>query len=74
MGAVKSKLSGCYNCLCCKGLRTDSYDLKELPRPPRLDSSNGRSRSHDFSTGLFRLRHLRTFKRMFLVNVIDIIT
>ncbi|XP_050670060.1 annulin isoform X1 [Leptidea sinapis] len=42
MGAVKSKIERCCNTKCgCCGLRyADSYDLKDLPRPPRLDISN----------------------------------
>ncbi|OWR44550.1 putative annulin [Danaus plexippus plexippus] len=42
MGAVKSKLAGCCppRCVCCGYHRSDSYDLKDLPRPPRLDDSN----------------------------------
>lgn len=44
MGAVKSRLNS-VRCGCCGRGHADSYDLKELPRPPRLDASNGRSRS-----------------------------
>ncbi|XP_013182952.2 annulin isoform X1 [Amyelois transitella] len=44
MGAVKSKLASaagcCYRCACCKSFKSESYDLRDLPRPPRLDSSN----------------------------------
>ncbi|XP_047544749.1 annulin-like isoform X1 [Vanessa atalanta] len=42
MGAVKSKLANACpaRCGCCGLLRSDSYDLKDLPRPPRLDTSN----------------------------------
>uniref|UniRef100_A0A2A4JKA1 protein-glutamine gamma-glutamyltransferase n=1 Tax=Heliothis virescens TaxID=7102 RepID=A0A2A4JKA1_HELVI len=42
MGAVKSKLAHCCppQCACCGFHRSASYDLKELPRPPRLDTSN----------------------------------
>ncbi|RVE54165.1 hypothetical protein evm_001288 [Chilo suppressalis] len=41
MGAVSSKLGSCVRPLCCKGCtRSASYDLKDLPRPPQLDSSN----------------------------------
>lgn len=44
MGAVKSKLaSACpARCECCGLVRSDSYDLRELPRPPQLDTSNGK--------------------------------
>lgn len=42
MGAVKSKFARWYpgQWSCCRGIRGDSYDLKELPRPPQLDPSN----------------------------------
>ncbi|KAG7311372.1 hypothetical protein JYU34_002411 [Plutella xylostella] len=42
MGQVKSRLARCCppQCGCCGGRATASYDLKELPRPPRLDMSN----------------------------------
>ncbi|XP_034826384.1 annulin-like isoform X1 [Maniola hyperantus] len=40
MGAVKSKLAmWCPpRCGCCGHRRADSYDLKDLPRPPQLDT------------------------------------
>ncbi|XP_028170220.1 annulin-like isoform X2 [Ostrinia furnacalis] len=40
MGSVGSKLASYTRPLCCKGCKSDSYDLKDLPRPPRLDTSN----------------------------------
>ncbi|CAH0748849.1 unnamed protein product [Diatraea saccharalis] len=43
MGSVSSKLGSYVRPLCCKGCKSDSYDLKDvkdLPRPPRLDTSN----------------------------------
>ncbi|XP_063376431.1 annulin isoform X1 [Cydia fagiglandana] len=38
MGVVKSKVSRWCPPQCCG--RSESYDLRELPRPPRLDTSN----------------------------------
>ncbi|XP_039763506.1 annulin-like isoform X1 [Pararge aegeria] len=42
MGTVKSKLAYYCppRCGCCGFQRSDSYDLKDLPRPPQLDTSN----------------------------------
>ncbi|KPJ06439.1 hypothetical protein RR48_14178 [Papilio machaon] len=42
MGAMKSKLAGCCppRCVCCLDSKSDSWDLKKLPRPPLLDTSN----------------------------------
>lgn len=55
MGQVKSRLARCCppQCGCCGGRATASYDLKELPRPPRLDMSNGKSRSNSLATKLW---------------------
>ncbi|KAL4712854.1 hypothetical protein ACJJTC_011924 [Scirpophaga incertulas] len=39
MGAVSSKIGDFVRPLCCRCCRSQSYDLKDLPRPPRLDSS-----------------------------------
>lgn len=43
MGKGTSKyLCGCPpRCACCGERKSDSYDLKVLPRPPRLASTNG---------------------------------
>ncbi|XP_052759591.1 annulin isoform X1 [Galleria mellonella] len=38
MGAVKSKFSNWFSrCTCCKGSRSNSYDLNDLPRPRQLN-------------------------------------